>query len=160
MNLESAPSVRPRGSSRVRLCAWALLTVILLFTTLVRIRLREAPLERDEGEYAYAGQLLLQGIPPYQLAYNMKFPGIYLAYAAMMAAFGESAAGIHLGFILVNAAAILLVYLLTTRLANRSPAWWPPRSMLMAPSASPSLAPPRMPLILLSRRLWEGYCSS
>ena len=23
------------------------------------------PLERDEGEYAYAGQLILQGIPPY-----------------------------------------------------------------------------------------------
>lgn len=38
-----------------------------------------APLERDEGEYAYAGQLMLQGIPPYQLAYNMKLPGTYAA---------------------------------------------------------------------------------
>ena len=42
---------------------------------LVRMRLVDLPLERDEGEYAYAGQLLLQGVPPYELAYNMKFPG-------------------------------------------------------------------------------------
>ena len=41
----------------------------------IRIRLLGIPLERDEGEYAYAGQLMLQGIPPYKLAYNMKFPG-------------------------------------------------------------------------------------
>jgi hypothetical protein len=39
-------------------------------------------LERDEGEYAYAGQLMLQGIPPYQLAYTMKLPGPFAAYAA------------------------------------------------------------------------------
>lgn len=44
-----------------------LLAVIVLFS-LIRLRLLDMPLERDEGEYAYAGQLLLQGIPPYQLA--------------------------------------------------------------------------------------------
>ena len=40
----------------------ALLLAILIFAT-IRWRLREIPLERDEGEYAYAGQLMLQGIP-------------------------------------------------------------------------------------------------
>ena len=40
---------------------------------------------------AYIGQLLLHGTPPYQHAYHEKLPGIYLAYAASMAAFGESA---------------------------------------------------------------------
>ena len=33
----------------------------------IRIRLLGIPLERDEGEYAYAGQLILQGVPPYKL---------------------------------------------------------------------------------------------
>jgi len=33
------------------------------------------------GEYAYAGQLILQGVPPYKEAYNMKLPGTYAAYA-------------------------------------------------------------------------------
>jgi 4-amino-4-deoxy-L-arabinose transferase-like glycosyltransferase len=74
------------------------------------------PLERDEGEYAYAGQLLLQGIPPYQLAYAMKFPGTYIAYAGIMALFGQSPAGVHLGLLLVNAANIVLVFFLAKRL--------------------------------------------
>jgi hypothetical protein len=83
---------------------------------MVRIRLLDIPLERDEGEYAYAGQLLLQGIPPYQAAFNMKFPGVYGAYAVIMAAFGQTIAGIHMGFLLLNAGTIALVFLLGRRL--------------------------------------------
>jgi len=99
----------------------ALVMVLLavVFFGLIRYRLRDMPLERDEGEYAYAGQLLLQGIPPYKLAYNMKLPGIYLAYAGILALFGETPAGIHLGLLLVNAAAVLLVYSLTSVLFGR-----------------------------------------
>ena len=78
--------------------AWIILVVAMAFSALVRWRLAEFPLERDEGEYAYAGQLLLEGIPPYCLAYNMKLPGTYLAYAGLMAVFGETTVGIHFGF--------------------------------------------------------------
>ena len=92
-----------------------LLLVILLFA-LVRFRLREMPLERDEGEYAYAGQLMLQGIPPYQLEYTMKLPGTFAAYAVILAVFGQTPAGIHTGLIFVNAATTLLVFLLGRRL--------------------------------------------
>jgi hypothetical protein len=71
---------------------WALviLAVALLFAAFVRWRLREMPLERDEGEFAYAGQLLLQGIAPYQLYHSIKLPGTHLAYAAIMAVFGQT----------------------------------------------------------------------
>lgn len=82
----------------------------------VRIRLLTIPLERDEGEYAYAGQLLLEGIPPYQLAYNMKFPGTYAAYAALMAVFGQTPSGVHLGLLIVNLATLVLLYLVGRRL--------------------------------------------
>jgi hypothetical protein len=96
---------------------------ILLFITVlfgaIRFRLRNMPLERDEGEYAYSGQLLLQGIPPYKLAYNLKLPGIYAAYAIVLATFGQTAGGIHLGVLLVNACTILLIYILTARLFGR-----------------------------------------
>ena len=88
------------------------LLLVLTFNLAVRWHLREMPLERDEGEYAYAGQLLLQGIPPYQLAYNMKFPGVYFAYAALMKCFGESPQGIHFGIILVTSASAILVFLI------------------------------------------------
>jgi hypothetical protein len=76
------------------------------------------PLERDEGEYAYAGQLMLQGIAPYKLAYNMKFPGTYAAYAIIMSILGQTVSGIHLGLLLVNAATVALVFLLARRLIS------------------------------------------
>jgi len=78
---------------------WICLGLILLFVVIVRVRLLPVPLERDEGEYAYAGQLILDGIPPYQLVYNVKFPGIYAAYALLIAVFGQTASGIHLGLL-------------------------------------------------------------
>jgi Dolichyl-phosphate-mannose-protein mannosyltransferase len=92
------------------------LVLVIVFFAVVRVRLRNAPLERDEGEYAYMGQLLLQGIPPYKIACNMKLPGTYAAYAAIMAVFGETSAGIHLGMIPVNAAASIMVFFLAKRL--------------------------------------------
>ncbi len=87
---------------------WLLL--ILVLVAVVRLRMLSMPLERDEGEYAYAGQLMLEGEPPYKLAYNMKMPGIYAAYALIMAVFGQTSAGIRLGFMLVNFGAIVLIY--------------------------------------------------
>ncbi|HET9251983.1 MAG TPA: glycosyltransferase family 39 protein [Candidatus Eisenbacteria bacterium] len=88
-------------------------------TAAARLKAIDIPLERDEGEYAYGGQLLLQGVPPYAAAYNMKFPGIYAAYAVILAVFGESTRGIHLGLLVVNAASILLVYVLGAWLSGR-----------------------------------------
>ena len=102
----------------LRLCAALLLAVIAIFA-IVRFRLRDAPLERDEGEYAYAGQLILQGIPPYQLAYNMKLPGTYAAYAIIMGVLGQTAAGIHLGVLLISAGTIVLMYFLGAKLFGR-----------------------------------------
>jgi hypothetical protein len=94
----------------------AVLLAVIVFFGAIRWRLADMPLERDEGEYAYAGQLILQGIPPYQLAYNMKLPGTYAAYAAILAVFGQTARGIHIGLLLVNALSIFLLYLIIERL--------------------------------------------
>ena len=56
---------------RVGWCA--LVVIVFALVIAIRIRLWGFPLERDEGEYAYAGQLMLQGIPPSKLAYNNFF---------------------------------------------------------------------------------------
>ena len=103
-------AISPSRPRIVDFIAWALLAIALIFAVYVRVRLREFPLERDEGEFAYAGQLILQGVPPYKLAYNMKLPGTYIAYAALMAVFGQTTAGIHLGLLAVNLATIVLLY--------------------------------------------------
>lgn len=85
---------------------WMLLLVIVLGFALIRFRLRAIPLERDEGEYAYARQLMLRGIPPYQLAYNMQLPGTYAAYAVILKFLGETPTAVHLGLLLVNPATL------------------------------------------------------
>ncbi len=96
-------------------CYGLVLLSILTFA-FVRYRLRAVPLERDEGEYAYAGQLILQGIPPYKLAYSMKLPGTAAAYSVMLAALGQTPSAVHIGLIFVNAATSLLVFFLASRL--------------------------------------------
>jgi hypothetical protein len=97
---------------------WFFISLIILFVVVVRVRLLDVPLERDEGEYAYMGQLLLQGIPPYSEAYNMKFPGTYLMYAGAMSLFGQTIRGIHLGLLLLNLATVLLLFHLGRKIVN------------------------------------------
>jgi 4-amino-4-deoxy-L-arabinose transferase-like glycosyltransferase len=121
LNVAISAAEQSETTSLVGRFSWhiaALLLLVVLFG-LVRWRLAQMPLERDEGEYAYAGQLMLQHIPPYKFAYNMKLPGTYAAYAALMAIFGETPQGIHVGVLLINSAALILIYFLAARLFGR-----------------------------------------
>jgi hypothetical protein len=92
------------------------LVLAMVCFAIIRMRLRTMPLERDEGEFAYVGQLMLHGIPPYKIACNMKLPGTYAAYAAIEAVFGQTASGIRTGLIFVNAATTILIFFLGKRL--------------------------------------------
>jgi hypothetical protein len=112
----------PTSERRETYLAALLLLVVAAVVLYVRIRLLAVPLERDEGEFAYMGQLLLKGIPPYINAYTMKLPGASAVYALFMVLFGQSPAGIHLGLLLVNGVNIFLVYLLARRLFDHSAA--------------------------------------
>jgi hypothetical protein len=118
--------------------AYGLLLLVILFFALIRFHLRQCPLERDEGEYAYAGQLMLQGIPPYQLVYSMKLPGTFAAYSVILALFGQTPGGIHLGLLLVNAATTFLVFLLAQRLFGPLAGWVAAASYALL-STSPSV---------------------
>ncbi|HVY69287.1 MAG TPA: glycosyltransferase family 39 protein, partial [Verrucomicrobiae bacterium] len=111
----------PQENFISRLAANRFLPLVFLFVVLalvvgVRVRLADRPLERDEGEYAYAGQLLLKGIPPYQAAYNMKWPGTYVSYAIIMALFGRTTAAIHFGLILITVTTAGVVCLVGKRM--------------------------------------------
>ena len=116
--MENLPPVNsiPARNRPGRLWPWLVVLAVLLFAGFIRVRLLDLPLERDEGEYAYAGQLILEGIPPYELAYNMKLPGTYFAYAAGMAVFGQTIAGVHLTLLVANSLTIILMFLLGRKL--------------------------------------------
>ena len=94
--------------------------VFLGVVVLVRLRLLGLPLERDEGEYAYMAQQLLQGVLPYTESHSMKFPGIYFVYAGILAIFGQSPVAIHLSLLFVNLATAFLLFLLGRNLLSES----------------------------------------
>ncbi len=132
----------PAGSDSGRpdLSRWAQGAILLLCLAAalsLRIHRADVPLERDEGEFAYVGRLVLEGEVPFVAAYNMKFPGIYYAYAAILAVGGESAEAVRLGHAVVNAAAIILVFLLGRSLVGGSAA-----ALAAAVYACLSLLPP------------------
>ncbi|MDR3681833.1 MAG: glycosyltransferase family 39 protein [Flavipsychrobacter sp.] len=103
----------PAGSKWVYL---SMLACILLFTAVCRLRLLDVPFERDEGEYAYAGQELLKGIPPFVSTHHVKLPGMYGMNAVFIFIFGHSIHAIHLGLLLCNLFCIVFCYAIARKL--------------------------------------------
>jgi 4-amino-4-deoxy-L-arabinose transferase-like glycosyltransferase len=99
-----------------KLWATVVLLSIIALTAALRIRLLEVPLDRDEGGYGYTAQLILQGVPPFAHAYDMKMPGLYYVYALILLVFGQTTIGIHLGLLVINSVTIVLLYLIGKRL--------------------------------------------
>ena len=108
---------RVRRQLRAHRTGWLLAAAIGLGVVL-RLRLLSVPFERDEGEYAYAGQLILRGIALYDHAYTMKLPGVSTLYAGMMLLFGQTHTGIHFGLLLINALTSWLIFAVGKRLVG------------------------------------------
>ena len=83
---------------------------------LIRSKFFNIPFERDEGAYGYYGKLLLEGKIPYKDFYEQKFPGIFYFYAFMVGVFGDTVKSIHMGFMFLNMASIVLVFAGSRRL--------------------------------------------
>jgi hypothetical protein len=100
--------------------AWGVLALTVALSLGIRTRLLDVPLERDEGEYAYVAQLVLDGVSPYTAAYSMKTPGVALVYAPFVRLLGDTPAAVRACLMLVNAATIVLVFLFACRLLGRA----------------------------------------
>jgi Dolichyl-phosphate-mannose-protein mannosyltransferase len=97
--------------------------IIAALVLFVRLRYIDIPLERDEGEYAYAAQEILRGHIPYLHFYNMKLPGTYFGYALMFWIGGDSVITIKTGLILLNALSTLMIFLIAQKMFDRKTAW-------------------------------------
>jgi len=82
----------------------------------LRVRLLGMPFERDEGEYAYSGQLILKGFPPYLHAYTMKLPGMAYLSALFMFCFGVNIQALHLGLLISNLLSTAFIFLIARKL--------------------------------------------
>lgn len=107
---------------RKRHVALLWLFLVLLIVTAIRVRLLDTPLERDEGEFAYGGQLMLHGASIYKGAYTdaLKLPGTCAAYALAMSVFGQTTVGIHAALLLVNLATAILIFFLAQRVCSEA----------------------------------------
>src|SRR5262245_23897843 len=88
----ASPTLGTAGLSHV----WPILLLAALVFVLFRALAVNVPLERDEGEYAYIAQRMLQdGEVPYRDNFNQKPPGVFVAYLLPIGLFGKSIAAIH-----------------------------------------------------------------
>jgi Dolichyl-phosphate-mannose-protein mannosyltransferase len=92
------------------------LMLAFLVALTIRLLLLNMAFERDEGEYAYAGQALLRGELPYKDFYNMKLPGVYFMYAGFIKLLGSSVTGIRTGLLILNFLTAFFIF----RLAQKS----------------------------------------
>jgi 4-amino-4-deoxy-L-arabinose transferase-like glycosyltransferase len=108
----------PRSSRRAELAgALGLIAVLVGFAVLFWPSL-PVPYERDEGEYAYASDLLARGATPYRDVFVQKPPGIILLYRAVTAALGPAFESVHLAVLASYLLQLALIYLLGRRLAG------------------------------------------
>lgn len=106
------------SQKKIARASWWILLAMLFLVAGIRYHLLDIPMQRDEGEYAYAAQMILKGLLPYEYLYNMKLPGIYAVYAVILSIFGHTHTGVHAGLLLINAATAILIFLLARRLFN------------------------------------------
>lgn len=90
----------------------------MLIIILLRSKVSGMPFERDEGEFAYMGQLILKGLMPYTDAYNMKLPGTYWMYALIIKIFGATPASIHTGVTIVTLLSMYFMFGVVKSLFN------------------------------------------
>jgi hypothetical protein len=89
---------RLRGSS----ITLAILAAALLLPSLFY------PFARDQGVFAYVGSVILKGGWPYRDVWEVKPPGIYYTYAAILAGTGRTMGGVR-AFDLVAAVATAML---------------------------------------------------
>ncbi|MGO8764737.1 MAG: ArnT family glycosyltransferase [Limisphaerales bacterium] len=110
---------------------WAGIAGLAIFFLALRWNSFNAPLNRDEGEYAYAAQLLLQGIPPYEQAFIQKPPMIFYSYLlAKLLCPGFFWSARLLAYLFTALATILFGYVVRRELGK---GWALPAMWLMTP---------------------------
>lgn len=116
----------------------AALLVLWIAYFLIRLQFFEAPMERDEGIYAYFGQLMLDGKTPYIDFYEHRLPGIFYVYAVMVFLFGTFK-GLALGITLLNLVSIGFVYALARDWWGKPAGIWAAASLAVL-SISPEIS--------------------
>jgi Dolichyl-phosphate-mannose-protein mannosyltransferase len=124
--------------------------IVLLFVAL-RWHRCDAPLIRDEGEYAYAAQMLRSGIAPYEHSFLQKPPMVIYSYAlAEVIAPSVFWAPRLLAYLFAAGATVLLGFIVRLEFGAgfALPAMWLFTPMVLLPGVDQSIANTEMFLLL------------
>jgi hypothetical protein len=99
---------------------YGLLLLLALIYFFIRQNFWAAPMERDEGIYAYFGHLVLEGKVPYIDFYEHRLPGIFYMYAILVGIFGDFE-GLACGITLLNIGTLLFIYFFSRNWFNHRP---------------------------------------
>jgi hypothetical protein len=117
-----APQVKPLSTSTEDRICYIILGLLVLLIIAIRSKFLNIPFERDEGAYTYYGKLCLEGYVPYKDFYEQKFPGLFYFYAMMVAIFGDTVKGMHIGFIILNIISVVLIFFAVRKMFSSFPA--------------------------------------
>jgi len=95
-----------------------ILLLILALGLVLRLTFLHEPFERDEGAYAYLGQVILEGGIPYRDVLEIKPLGIYYIYAIGIALFGATTESIRLFTACYSLVTGIVIFLLARKLAG------------------------------------------
>jgi hypothetical protein len=79
------------------------------------------PFGRDQGIYAYAGKLLLEGKMNYQYVFDLKPPGIHFLFAFAQFAFGESMFNTRVFDLIWQTLTGYVIFLIAFRISGNKP---------------------------------------
>src|SRR5689334_7668345 len=106
------PEQFERGVTALGVLAAALLIPSLLY-----------PFARDQGVFAYVGSIILKGGWPYRDVWELKPPGIYYTYAAMLGCTGSTMAGVRTCDLIAAVLTALLLRAALEPMIGVEPAW-------------------------------------
>lgn len=95
-----------------RLGPLAFVVAALAVSTVIRLHRLELPLERDEGEYAYGGALILEHAFSYDALRTLKLPGVHASAAAAFALFGATKEALRGALLVADTAAVAFLFVL------------------------------------------------
>jgi hypothetical protein len=98
------------------------LGIIICLIAYIRSNFLNVPFERDEGSYAYCGNIILDGAIPFKDIGSQRLPGVFYSYAVMVAIFGYTLKSLHIGFIILNIISAIIIFLIGRRLFNNAAA--------------------------------------
>lgn len=96
---------------------YIILGAILILTLALRLSFIHVPLDRDEGTYAVIGQEILKGAIPYRDAIEIKPPGVFYIFAAIMA-LGDTVEHIRICTAFYTLLTVIAAYLLARSLGG------------------------------------------